>query len=555
MIPVYARALALGLLLIPVLTFGVYIWKNAVNMPYADDEALLYTLNYVYEHGRLFTSLLHQHNDHRIVFSRLAGVVIRFFTGSMNFRTMIILGYLNLVLLGHSFFLVYRSFRKDLLFFLPTSVLLFSPILYCTQLWSITAFEQTLSIAFSLYSLYFLQPEKQKIWYISIPFAIAATLANLDGMSVIPIALFWLIVQRRNRESLIFALFSVCYCYVFFLGFRFSSASHFPELSKFLSVVVKGFIALSGSIVKVLSDSYGYQMAFILGAFIFLTYIYFTARKFYKVYTDRQTKYEINFTEICFFKVLACVLMIALGRSGDAADDILSIRFQIYSASVFVIFYLFVLNNLKQVKLEKLFFLTFLTASLTLNLLAYVKYNNAVRTHNDQLMVDNFNYTTRGFFMYQYFASPQPEAGFYNHYKFPEYFKKYVVSAWHGQLQSQHPVTGVSLKTEVLKTAVDYPESLYPVIRFQFNNLPAIVPGRNVYLALSDRGKNFFLLAVRPPMSGWFRELMGQRNSRNSLSASFPKKIASDFYDVSLCWTVNNVPHSMLVARNINIGR
>lgn len=541
------------ILLIPVLTFGIYVWQNAVNMPYADDEALIYTLNNIHDRpSELVRSLFYQHNDHRIFFSRLASVIIHFFSGTMNFRTMIIFGYLNLVLLGHSFFLIYRSFRKDYLFFLPVSLLLFSPIVYCTQLWSITAFEQSLSIAFSLYSLYFLQREKQKIWYISLPFAMAAALANLDGISVIPIALFWLMVQKRKIESLIFGLFSILYCYVFFLGFRFSSASHFPDLSQFLSVVLKGFVALCGSIVKVLSDSHGYQMALVLGAFILLTYIIFTTFKILKVTGHEKFKYRLNLTEICFLKVLACVAMIAMGRSGDDADVILSIRFQIYSASIFVMFYLFVLNNLHQIKLEKIFFVALLTTSMTLNLLAYVKYKNAVKMHNDELIVDSFNYPQHGFFVHQYFQAPDPETTFYNQYNFPVFFKTEVVSNWIIQLRKQK--VEASLKMEISNSSSDFPASLYPIVRFELSKLPPIVPRQHIYLALLDRNNNILFIAVRPPISGWINQLFDRNMPARLLTVAFPRKMTGDFYDVALCWTNKNIPHSLLVARNININ-
>ncbi|MCF2446286.1 hypothetical protein L0657_20175 [Dyadobacter sp. CY345] len=556
MIPFYARSVGYAvLLLIPVFTFGIYVWQNAVNVPYADDEALIYTLNNVHDRpGELLRSLFHQHNDHRIFFSRLASVIIHFFSGTMNFRTMIIFGYLNLILLGQSFFLIYRSFRQDFTFFLPVSLLLFSPIVYCTQLWSVTAFEQSLSIAFSLYCLYFLQQEKQKIWYISLPFAMAAALANLDGISVIPIALFWLIIQKRKVESLIFGLFSVLYCYVFFLGFRFSSASRFPDPSQLISVVLKGFVALCGSIVKVVSDSYGYQMAVVLGAFILITYIIFTTLKFFKVVGNERVKYQINLTEICFFKVLACVLMIALGRSGDDAGVILSIRFQIYSASIFVMFYLFVLNNLTNFKLEKLFFAAFLTTSLALNLLAYAKYQNAVKMHNEELIVDSFNYPQHGFFVHQYFRAPDPKTAFYNPYKFPVFFKTEVVSNWISQLRRQKEKVKASLKMEILRNSTDFPESLYPIVRFELSNLPSIVPQRDIYLALLDKNNKTLLIAIRPPMPGWINQLLGRNIPVNFLTVAFPKKMAGDFYDVALCWTNNNIPHSLLVARNININ-
>lgn len=544
------------LLLIPVFTFGAYVWVNAINMPYNDDEALLITINYIHERGSgLFKSLIQQHNDHRIFFSRLAGVVIDFLYGKINFRTMIIFGYINLILVGHSFYLIYRSFGKNPLFFLPASIVLFSPIVYATQLWSITAFEQTLSIAFSLYSLYFLQPEKRKTWLWSIPLAVAATLANLDGVSVIPIALFWLITQKRVKESWIFGAFSVVYCYLFFVNFRFSSASHFPPISQFVRIVFRSFVGLSGSIVKVLSDSHGYLMAIAFGGIILLTYCVFTVIKYFHLIRKPNRVYSISLTEICFCKMLACVLMIAMGRSGDNPESILSIRFQIYSAGIFIIFYLFVLSNLKAQRFQYLLFFAFLFGTLSLNLLAYVKYQDAVIMHNDELKVDAFNYPAHNFFIHQYAGVPDPEASFYSYYDFPEYLKKDWVSSWGTALKNQGQELEATFKSKVLTKSDGYRDSIYPVISFEIGNLPPLVPKRNVYLALFNRENvlNPVLVAVRSPNKGWLNNLLSQAPEPHSFTAVFPAKIPGGLYDIVLCWTINNIPDSKIVIRNFKL--
>jgi hypothetical protein len=544
------------LLLIPVFTFGAYVWANAMNVPYNDDEALLFTINYIHEHSSgLFKSLIQQHNDHRIFFSRLAGVVIDFLYGKMNFRTMIIFGYINLILVGHSFYLIYRSFGKNLLLFLPVSIVLFSPIVYCTQLWSITAFEQTLSIAFSLYCLYFLQPEKRKTWLWAIPLAVAATLANLDGVSVIPIALFWLITQRRVKESWIFGVFSMIYCYLFFVNFRFSSASQFPHISRFVRIVFSGFVALSGSIVKVLSDSHGYMMAVALGGVILLTYCTFTAIKYFNLIRKTNWVYSISLTEICFFKVLACVLMIAMGRSGENPENILSIRFQIYSASIFIMFYLFVLSNLKAERLQYMLFFVFLFGTLTLNLLAYVKYQDAVTVHNDELKVDAFNYPAHNFFIHQYPGVPDPKAVFYKCYDFPEYLKKDWVSRWEAAVKNQGQELKATFKSQILTKPAGFTDSIYPIINFEIGNLPSLVPRRNVYLALFNQEnlRKPVLVALRPPNSGWVNKILKNTSAPHSFTATFPSKIPDGFYDIALCWTINNVPDSKIVIRNFKL--
>ncbi|MEO6685935.1 MAG: hypothetical protein ABIN24_08215, partial [Dyadobacter sp.] len=289
------------LILIPILVFGAYIIENAINVPYDDDEALLISINLIHKNSRnLFQTLVLQHNDHRIFFSRLAAVLIEFFNGEMNFRTMIICGYLNLILLGHALYLVFRTISKKLIFFLPVTLLVFSPIVYAVHLWSITAFEQTLAITFSLYCLYFLQASKQKSWYLSFPFAIAATLANLDGLSIIPVGLVWLILQKRTRESLIFGFFSVVYLYIFFQGFRFSFSSESFTLSQTIWLVFRGFVSFTGSIVKVLSDSHVYILSLTAGGFFLIIYVLFFVKKFTRSEGWKGVLFPISFVEICF---------------------------------------------------------------------------------------------------------------------------------------------------------------------------------------------------------------------------------------------------------------
>lgn len=542
--------------LIPVLTFGIYIWINALNVPYNDDEALLFTINYIHDHSLgLFTSLIQQHNDHRIFFSRLAAVVIDFLNGKIDFRVMIICGYINLVLLGHSFYLIYRSFGKNLLLFLPASIVLFSPIVYCTQLWSVTAFEQSLSIAFSLYCLYFLQPEKQKTWLWAIPLAVAATLANLDGVSVIPIALFWLIVQRRVKASFIFGAFSVIYLYLFFVNFHFSTASHFPPFSQFAGIVFTGFVALSGSIVKVLSDSHGYRMSVVLGGIMLLTYCVFTVIKYFNLFRKTDRIYTISLTEICFCKVLTCALMIALGRSGDNPDSILSIRFQIYSVSIFILFYLFVLSNLKSERIQYLLFFAFLFGMLTLNLLAYLKYQDAVVVHNDELKVDAFNYPAHHYFIHQYPSVPDPKTTFFNHYDFPEYLKKDWIARWGTTLKNEGNELKTTFKYQMQTRPPGFTDSIYPILNLEIGSLPSLVPKRNVYLALFSRMDltRPVMVALRPQNMGWFSKVFKNKSTLHSFTTAFPFKLPDGLYDIALCWTINNIPDSRIVARNIKL--
>lgn len=550
--------LYLFLLFIPVFIFGAYLFINAVNVPYDDDEALLYTINQIHHSPPprdIFKILLVQHNDHRIFFSRLAGVIIDLLNGEMDFRIMILCGFFNLILLGYSFFLIFKSFSKNLLYFVPVFVLLFSPIVYATQLWSITAFEQTLAIAFSLYCLYFLQPEKYKIWYYSIPLAIAATLSNLDGLGVIPIALVWLMVQKRNKESWLFGAFTVIYLYLFFVDFRFSSSSQFPPFPQIIAIVIKGFISFTGSITKVISDTHVYLLSIISGGSMLLAYAVFTVMKFTKAGKLKNPVFSISFPEICFLKLLACGFMIALGRAGEATENMFADRFQIYSAGIFITFYLFVLANLENKNLSRAFSNLFFVSVLFLSFLSYNKYNSAVAFHNDELKADAYNCKNHSLYIHQYPRDPDPVAEFYKHYTFPDYFNTKLIPAWNKQMKSQKVTSPSRLKSRILDHAGEYELSRYPVISFEIANLPLVIPQENVFLLLIQSGKTEkpFLVAVRPASKQWFSWLSDKNVSANSFSVLFPDKIPDNLYDVALCWTANNVPKSLLIARKLRM--
>jgi hypothetical protein len=550
-------SLRVFLIFIPVIAFGCYIVLHAINVPYDDDEALLITINLIHENSAgFFHALVLQHNDHRIFFSRLAAVLIDVFNGEMNFRIMIICGYLNLIILGHALYLVFKSVHQKLIFFLPVTVLLFSPLVYVVHLWSITAFEQTLAITFSIYCLYFLQPSKQNTWYFSIPLAVAATLANLDGLSIIPVALVWLVLQKRYRESWILGLFSMFYLYIFFTGFRFSFSSQAYTFSQTIWLIFRGFVSFTGSIVKVVSDSHIYILSLTAGGFFLLVYLLFFIKKFRKSEHWKGVLLPVSFVEICFLKLLACGLMIAMGRGMDSIDSMAAMRFQVYSVSIFILFYLFVLNNLKNEKLVFSLFLAFLVSTLTLNLWSYAKYDNAVINHNDELKADAYNFPNHSLFIHQYAKAEDHDQSFFAHYTFPEYFNENEVMGWNEQAKSQSSVPGAVFKINTIENQSLYKGYKYPVLNIEIGHLPADVPRKNVFLLLFDRqnSQKPYMIALRLDNNEWIGNLIRKDLSPPSFSTIIPQKMPGGQYDATLCWSENNVPKSIVIARDINIS-
>lgn len=544
------------LILFPVISFAIFIWMHAVNVPYNDDEGLISTVNDLgKQDSSLLEILFRQHNDHRILFSRLASIIITFLNKSLSFRIMIISGYFNLILLGHALFLIYKSTNKNLVYFAPVTWLIFSPIIYATHLWSLTGFEQSLAAAFSIYGLYFLQPSKQKIWYFSIPFIIAATLSNLDGLSAIPLGLIWLITQKRKREIWLFLVFSVIYLCLFFTNYRSSTVFEFGGPWQAFKTVFPAFVLFTGSAVKIVSDSNVYLVTFSLGIFILTVYMGFVAVKLLRKREKKDFIYPINFSEISFLKLLSSAFMIALGRAADGQDNMLAARFQIYSACILALFYLFILSGVTSQKLKSLICLCFGTLALSLNLMSYSKYRNEVTYHVEKLKADAYNFPNHLLFIYQYSNGLDPSAAFYKNFVFSKYFNDDRISRHRQKMESKDVSPKITFKSKITDKSFDYPDSNFPVIRFEISNLPATTPEKGIFLILYNHDKTDekpFIVAVKHKNNGWLKGVLNRKES-GSLWAEFPRKMTGKSYDVTLSQTGQQDSTSILVAKKLNL--
>ena len=324
--------------------FGYFIFRYAVNVPYMDDMELIYNVNAIQDTpSQIFFILTKQQNDHRLVFSRIGMVLTYLLTGTLDFKTLAVLGFFNLILLGFGFFLVYKSKNRENRAFIPVIFLLLTANFFLIHLWGLLAFQNTLAVAFSILCLYFIQPEKEKYWGYALPFAVFSTLTNLEAITVIPIGLCWLLFQGRWKQASYFLLFSAIYLIIYFTDFRFSSASKLAFTGESISAITRSLLVAVGAQAKTISDTHGILLSTIFGGFILAVVFGATLAQLFQSIrkSTRGRKFEIDLTDVCFLKILAALVMIAVGRHADGIDNMVALRFQVYSVSMIIIFYLF----------------------------------------------------------------------------------------------------------------------------------------------------------------------------------------------------------------------
>ncbi len=108
------KAIQILAMAIPPIVYFVFVYHYALNIPRQDDyDAILGFLNDFQKGGlqEKMALLFSQHNEHRILFSRLIFVLCFKLTGAFNFRTVIFINYAILSLI----YLLFISFSRKLL--------------------------------------------------------------------------------------------------------------------------------------------------------------------------------------------------------------------------------------------------------------------------------------------------------------------------------------------------------------------------------------------------------------------------------------------------------
>lgn len=187
-----------------IFSFLKLVFKNTVNTPNFDDFAYLeYTLRLI--NSSNFSSfigeLLSKHNGHGVTTAKLAFWLNYILQGEINFRHLILLSTILVVLIFAFFIWLFKSNGLSVFSTIPVALLLFNPLYYENVMWAAATWQYTASIA-SCLTMYFLLTRKG-IW----PFATALFLGFLttytNGNGIIGFFLGAIILfPKRNYKLL-----------------------------------------------------------------------------------------------------------------------------------------------------------------------------------------------------------------------------------------------------------------------------------------------------------------------------------------------------------------
>jgi hypothetical protein len=542
-----------SLISIPIFLFAIYIFKYAVNVPYMDDMELVGSVNTLKDgdYSSFLSLLIRQQNDHRSAFPRLGIFASYLLSGTLDFRLTILLGYLNLILLGYSLFLVLRSTGGSLAAFLPISLLVFSPMVFEVHLMSLTAFQHTLSISFSILCLFFLQPGRTGQWIWSLFFAVLAGVTNLDGVSVMFVGVFWLVTQKRWKEATVCVLFLVAALILYFSDFHFSNKMPILINSQTIPLIFHCFIVGTGSLAKIISDAQSVPISFVFGVGVILTF--FFARVQYVTTHGIKKVFSFNLTEIVFLKLLLTMVIIAVGRFSTGAETMIAGRFSVYSVSIGAIFYIMILNIFKERSEKKVVVLSVLCA-FTLTAYSYFKYESAVDYFKGGMVADTYNYPKNGIFLYQYVNMMDPDPSFYRNYIFPTYFSDGTVSEWRHQIKQSKPSPQIHWTVQDFAAGEVLSDHLYGMRAVLIQCDDPSVPAGEIQMLLqkSDATGPAYIAALKHKRGNRLLRLL-QPISGRSFQVEIMRKLPRGDYKMALVWTREGKAESRLLNSTITL--
>jgi len=285
-----------GIILLPMVVYGLLVVHYTVNIPYLDDyDVFLSYLNTsrAERPDLLFT----QHNEHRIVFTRLIAEAMYCLLGYIDFSYLIYLGNAALFFIFLILIYLFKKTGVPASVFLPVPFFLFSVFSWENMTWATAALQNYYVLLFALLALVFFARQRLASFCAAILFGLAAAFTSGAGLLVFIVMALWSgqkILERHKvggekadyitrpktfhliRLMVVLGIIAVLF-YVYFHNYTYPSRH--PRVLSALSNpmhTLTYFLVLLGSYIKVRIA------AAAAGALTIILFVYITYKRYYQ---------------------------------------------------------------------------------------------------------------------------------------------------------------------------------------------------------------------------------------------------------------------------------
>ncbi|PWJ57129.1 4-amino-4-deoxy-L-arabinose transferase-like glycosyltransferase [Dyadobacter jejuensis] len=502
-------------LLLLLFIFLSYNFFYAVDFPFQDDFLLIQFAEGVTRPDAtatiFFRELFSVHNDHKAVIPRLIALANYMLTGSLNFRTYIVLSLVNLSLIFYFLYVQFRKLKLPIYYFLPVAFLFFHPLYYDISGWSLNGMQHTFTTVFTLGAIALVGRNDWKGTWWALLFCLLATFTHGNGIFSFPAIIFYLVIQSEWKRTMA-AFVAMFFALGFYLyGYQFGQAAGFPDN---FWAPFESFTGFIGGGMIVWSDATIWSV--IWGAMLTLFAVGLLLLTLFNTWTRAKASPAVNIQLLSvFLYMLVMSMVIALFRS--SAGGAIASRFQLYAVLASIIAYLWLLElGLFRKKLH-IQFLILLT--LGYNLYSHYRFTRTVMNKKTTYLADvyNWHYQKQLFSVERtirnnadFYLSPATERGILN-MPTPVVTKQELEEAFSTARVAKPAIAGTSITDWHLERRIlDKVDSL---VYFYVSNdrLPAIGAAfSNRFLALKNESDGHILLHAATPKLEGRRALVSQ---------------------------------------------
>ena len=377
-----------AIIALPIILYFYFLSEYSLNIPKWDDHALkAFILEFENANGFLakFQTFFKQHNEHRIAFDRLITLIVFKIHGTIDYRWLMWVG--NFTLIGTTF-IFYKIFQKQkasLWFFVPVPYLLFQLQLWENTFWGMAAL-QNFGIIFFIYGLiYLISSEKKTHFYLALLFAFFATYTSGNGITVFPVCIVLLVLQRRFKETIIFGITSIILIAAYFYHYQMPPSNP-PMVGIGLGKIIFGFFSFLGSVFDLMPNSSGrIKLTIIAGGVLFsisaiiAIYLIFNSKLLKKNRFLNQT--ELFVLGSLMF-LIGTAIVVTLTRISFGDVGLLTSRYKIYAILLLITLYIFIISKIELINLKWLAFPLILLA-IGFNFIAnYINFKEVINFRN-----------------------------------------------------------------------------------------------------------------------------------------------------------------------------
>jgi hypothetical protein len=421
--------LATFLILFPIVVFYLVFQKYAVNIPHWDDFAIRNTLAQILETDSISEKiklLFSQHNEHRILLTRLSAWFVFLQQGTLNLKSLMFIGFIALLGLLAIFFQISKKYNYPLLAFVPISFILFNVGLFENTFWGMASVQNFGVIFFAFLTFYWLifSVEKQKnhYFYLALFSSFIGVFTSSNGIIIPLIGCLVLLVQQRKKQLIIWLGSSIIFIVSFFFNFQKNPDNVVETNFSDLKSIIKGIFATLGSILDstAIAPTKHMDLAMALGLFLLIFMCIFIYQVIFKKYNRAAFSIYRSTNDLFLLACLAFIGITSLGivaaRISYGIEVLLTSKYKIYSVLSIIIFYLVALNSLAE-RFKNSFIQLAIFVGIIFNFYTYIADYQNIKYLNQERITDQFtqqysdkSFPTQGIMQ----VLQQPENKFYD---------------------------------------------------------------------------------------------------------------------------------------------